>query len=227
LSLLPVISARDLCFEYASNRTVLQSLCLSIAPGEIVAVTGASGAGKTTLLTLCGALRSLQSGQLRVLGRDLESLSEGDQRSLRSSIGFIFQSHNLIDALTAGQNVVMGLLGRVSSEEASRLAIAALAALGLAARVDALPEQLSGGERQRVAVARALVRRPALILADEPTASLDEVSANAVKEALSDTARLTASAIVLVTHDSRLFEIADRVLRLVDGALVEVHPWDD
>jgi len=226
LSLVPAIAAHDLSFTYAAERTVLSSLSLMVAPGEIVVITGASGAGKTTLLTLCGALRSMQAGELRILGRDMRALSASEQRSLRSSIGFIFQSHHLIDALTARQNVIMGLLGSRAPEEASPLALAALTSLRLGHRADAMPEHLSGGERQRVAVARALVRKPGLILADEPTASLDELSANAVKEALSDAARVDCSAILLVTHDSRLFEVADRVLCLNNGKLKCVRPWD-
>jgi putative ABC transport system ATP-binding protein len=226
LSLVPVIAARDLNFTYTAGRAVLDSLSLTVAPGEIVAITGASGAGKTTLLTLCGVLRSLQVGDLRVLGQNVRALGASGQRTLRSSIGFIFQAHNLIDALTAGQNVVMGMLGEATPDETSRLAVAALKSLGLGHRVDAMPGQLSGGERQRVAVARALVRKPRLILADEPTASLDEASANAVKEALGDAARLHASATLLVTHDSRLFDISDRVLCLTDGALRETRQWD-
>jgi putative ABC transport system ATP-binding protein len=226
LNLVPVIAAKGVCFTYSAQRSVLSSLSLTVAPGEIVAITGASGAGKTTLLTLCGALRSVQTGDLRVLGRDLRMLTHSEQRTLRASLGFIFQAHNLIDALTARQNVVMGLLGQRAPDEASRLASDALKSLGLAHRVDAVPEHLSGGERQRVAVARALVRKPRLILADEPTASLDELSANAVKEALSDAARLDASAMLLVTHDSRLFEIADRLLCLTAGSLQEVRTWD-
>jgi putative ABC transport system ATP-binding protein len=211
---------------YTSTRSVLSSLSLTVAPGEIVAITGASGAGKTTLLTLCGALRSVQAGELRVLGQNLRTTGHREQRMLRSSIGFVFQAHNLIDALTAGQNVVMGLLGQAAPEDATRLATAALRSLGLGHRVDAMPEQLSGGERQRVAVARALVRKPRLILADEPTASLDEVSANAVNEALSEAARSGGTATLLVTHDARLLEISDRVLCLDGGALSEVRPWD-
>lgn len=227
MSFVPAISARDVRFSYGANRDVLRALSLTVAPGEIIAVTGASGAGKTTLLKLCGALRSMQSGKLRVLGKDLAALGRTEQRGLRSVIGFVFQSHNLIEALTAGQNVMMALLGRVPVSEASRRSVAALASLGLSDRIDALPEELSGGEKQRVAVARALVRNPVLVLADEPTASLDDVSATAVKECLSDAARLSASAVLLVTHDARLFEIADRVLRLSDGALVEVPLWYD
>jgi ABC-type lipoprotein export system ATPase subunit len=229
----PAIAASGLGFSYAETseptvrRHVLRSLNLTVAPGEIVAITGASGAGKTTLLSLCGALRSMQGGQLRVLGKDLADLSRVGQRELRSSIGLIFQSHHLIEALTARQNVVMSLQGRVPLAEANMRAEAALLALGLAGRVDALPEQLSGGEKQRVAVARALVRQPELILADEPTASLDDISANAVKAGLSDAARVFSSAVVLVTHDARIFEIANRVLRLTDGELIDVGLWSE
>jgi putative ABC transport system ATP-binding protein len=184
-------------------------------------LTGASGAGKTTLLTLCGALRSLQDGEITVLGRDLRGLSAARQREIRGAIGFIFQSHHLIEALSAGQNVVMSLLGRVPVEDATKLAETTLASLGLGAHIDALPEALSGGEKQRVAVARALVRKPALILADEPTASLDDGSAAVVIEAIRDAARQWASAVLIVTHDPRLFEIATRRVHLADGVLIE------
>jgi putative ABC transport system ATP-binding protein len=203
---------------------------LSVEPGEIVIVTGASGAGKTTLLTLCAGLRSVQEGQLRVLGLELKGISRAEQRELRSSIGLVFQSHSLIDALTAGQNVMMSLLGRLPPADANRRAEEALGLLGLGNRVDALPEELSGGEKQRVAVARALVRRPELILADEPTASLDDVTVAAVKAAITEVVRLSSSAVLVVTHDARIFDMSDRMLRLVDGALVEVsirsHPPD-
>jgi putative ABC transport system ATP-binding protein len=225
LSLVPAISAHELGFAYGVARDVLRSVNLVVAPGEVVIVTGASGAGKTTLLTLCGALRSVQVGHLRVLGRQVEGMSAQDRREMRSVIGFIFQSHHLIEALTATQNVMMGLLARIPPNEALHRAQAALGGLGLADRADAFPDQLSGGERQRVAVSRALVRDPQLILADEPTASLDDVSAAAVKEALSDAARLRSCAVLLVTHDARLFEVADRILRLSDGHLREVSPW--
>jgi putative ABC transport system ATP-binding protein len=222
------LTIRGLHHAYATDggpRQVLRSLDLTVRAGEVVVLSGASGAGKTTLLTLCGALRSVQDGEIRVLGRDLRGLSPAQQREVRSGIGFIFQAHHLIDALTAGQNVVMSLLGRVPVAEAARRADTALASLGLAARFDALPETLSGGEKQRVAVARALVRHPALILADEPTASLDPESADVVLETLGTAARRRGAAVLLVSHDSRVVAIADRRVHLADGVLVEQRPY--
>lgn len=222
-----VISASGLTYAYsqATSGNVLSALALDLAPGEIVVVTGASGAGKTTLLTLCGALRSVQRGELHVLGRDVQRLGHDARRELRGSIGFVFQAHHLIDALTAGQNVVMSLMDRVSIADATARSEIALNALGLAARVDALPSTLSGGEKQRVAVARALVREPALLLADEPTASLDDDSADIVKDAIAAAAKHRSCAVLLVTHDPRWFDVADRVLRLIDGELVALRTW--
>jgi putative ABC transport system ATP-binding protein len=220
----PLIAVRGLRHAYGAEparREVLRSLDLQVSAGEVVVLAGPSGAGKTTLLTLCGALRSVQAGRVRVLGRELGGLGPAAQRDVRAAIGFIFQSHNLLDALTAGQNVVMSLLGRVPPAEACRLAETALASLGLAERVDAMPDALSGGEKQRVAVARALVRNPALILADEPTASLDDRSATIVIEGLRHAARSASAAVLVATHDARVFEIADRKLHLKDGVLVE------
>jgi len=220
MKMLPTILARDIGFSYARSN-VLRSLSLAVAPGEVAVVTGAPGVGKTTLLSLCGALRSLQHGELRVLGRDLKGLGIAQQCEIRSLIGFIFQSHNLIDALTARQNVMLSVLDYTQLDLASRHAADQLETLGLATKVDAFPEDLSGGEKQRVAVARALVRKPRLILADEPTASLDDLSAGLVKEAIATAARTTSCAALVVTHDPRLFEIADRVLRLENGNLSE------
>jgi putative ABC transport system ATP-binding protein len=223
----PVIHARGLTHSYSSaTGNVLRALDLDLAPGEIVVVTGASGAGKTTLLTLCGALRSVQEGDLHVFGRDLKRFGREAQRELRSSIGFVFQAHHLIDALTAGQNVVMSLMDAVSMADAAQRAETALNALGLAHRIDALPSALSGGEKQRVAVARALVREPPLLLADEPTASLDDESADIVKAAISAAAKRRSCAVLIVTHDARLFDVADRLLRLVEGRLVDTRLID-
>ncbi|MBL8266137.1 ATP-binding cassette domain-containing protein [Steroidobacter sp.] len=220
----PVISIRGLSHSYGEGeqrRQILRAVDLTVAPGEVVVIGGPSGSGKTTLLTLCGALRSVQEGEVSVAGRGLNGLSADQQRELRGSIGFVFQSHNLIDALTAGQNVVMSLLGRFPPAQAESMAEAALESLGLLSRVDAFPEELSGGERQRVAVARALVRSPELILADEPTASLDNASAAAVIESIKEAARRTSCAVLLVTHDPRVLPIADRSLQLDGGKLFE------
>lgn len=220
-----VISVRNLDYTYAgSPRAILRDVHLEVAAGEIVLITGASGAGKTTLLTLCGALRSPQWGELHVLGRDVRSLDDRARRELRSSIGFVFQSAHLIDALTAGQNIVMSLMGRVPLTEATARSEATLGALGLAARIDALPKALSGGEKQRVALARALVREPALLLADEPTASLDDASAEIAKASIVAAANRSRCAVLIATHDARLFDIADRVLRLENGCLNEPRP---
>jgi putative ABC transport system ATP-binding protein len=218
-----VISARGLSYAYASaeDRKVLRDVDLDVVQGEIVIVTGASGVGKTTLLTLCGALRSVQEGELSVLGYDLRALDAEGQRMLRGSIGFVFQTHHLIDALTAGQNVVMSLLEPVSIADATSRAERALHALGLSHRIDALPKEMSGGEQQRVAVARALVREPRLLLADEPTASLDDAAVKIVKDAIASMAKQKACGVLLVTHDSRLFDVADRHLCLIDGRIVE------
>jgi putative ABC transport system ATP-binding protein len=224
LKVVPTILAREIGFSYGAKRargSILRSLSLAVAPGEVAVVTGASGAGKTTLLTLCGALRSIQDGELYVLGRDLRGLGVAEQCAIRSLIGFIFQSHNLIEALTARQNVMMSVLDRAQPGDFSKCAADKLASLGLSAKADAFPEALSGGEKQRVAVARALIRNPRLILADEPTASLDDRSAGLVKEAIANAARTTSCAVLVVTHDPRLFDIADRVLHLVDGSLSE------
>jgi putative ABC transport system ATP-binding protein len=224
-----VITARGLGYRYGNAQgagEVLRDLDLEVGAGEVVLVTGASGTGKTTLLTLCGALRSMQQGELTVLGRDLRRLDARAQRDLRCSIGFVFQSHHLLDALTAGQNVVMSLMERMPLSAAIERAERALQALGLGARIDALPAALSGGEKQRVAVARALIREPQLVLADEPTASLDDESASIVKDALLATARRRSCGVLIVTHDARLLDIADRVVRLVDGRLIVAPTWN-
>lgn len=219
-----VLMTRALSHSYVTNgapRSILRSLDLTVEAGEVVVVTGASGAGKTTLLTLCGALRSIQQGEVTVMNKSLGGLTGDEQRAVRASIGFIFQSHNLIDALTAGQNVMMSLLGQLELTAAIEATQTALASLGLGDRVDAFPEELSGGEKQRVAVARALVRRPSLILADEPTASLDDRAARTVKESIRRATTELGGATLLVTHDQRVFDIADRILHLEEGALTQ------
>ena len=204
-------------------RPVLRDVALQVGVGEVLLLTGPSGSGKTTLITLIGALRSMQEGSCRVLGQELLGASESDRVSLRQRIGFIFQNHNLLGALTARQNVAMALevAPRFSETERLRRAGEMLAAVGLAEHADRLPAKLSGGQRQRVAIARALVGDPGLVLADEPTAALDKVSGAEVARLLRDLAKSRGVPILMVTHDPRILDIADRVVAMEDGRIVE------
>jgi putative ABC transport system ATP-binding protein len=203
------------------RRSILRNVDATIATGEIVIVTGPSGSGKTTLLTLIGALRSAQEGSLRVFGEQLLGSPTTTLERVRQQIGFVFQSHNLMDALTAVENVELGL--RVSGSRTWRElrseATQMLEAVGLGAHLHKRSEQLSGGQRQRVAIARALAAQPRLVLADEPTASLDRDSGREVIERMQALARGRGTAILLVTHDSRILDVADRILHLEDGTL--------
>jgi putative ABC transport system ATP-binding protein len=203
------------------RKQILFDVSAAIAPGEIVIVTGPSGSGKTTFLTLIGALRSMQEGSLAVLGRELNGASAATLVEVRRQIGYVFQAHNLLDALTATQNVLMAMqLHPQPSRRGSRdRARAALAAVGLGERADHYPDQLSGGQKQRVAIARALVNEPKLVLADEPTASLDKQSGREVVELMQRLAKERGSTVLLVTHDHRILDVADRIMHLEDGRL--------
>ncbi len=184
-------------------------------------MTGPSGSGKTTLLTLIGGLRSVQEGSLTVLGNQLRGANNSFLEQVRKQIGFIFQSHNLLGSLTAIQNVEMALALQdiPSMDIAHERAAKILDSVGLGNFLDALPSQLSGGQKQRVAIARALVNQPKVILADEPTASLDKASGRDVVELMQHLARQQDCTILLVTHDNRILDIADRILSLEDGRL--------
>ncbi len=208
----------------ALRKQVLFDVSLDIMPGEIVILTGPSGSGKTTLLTLCGALRSVQKGSVRILGTELRNASKEVLVRVRERTGVIFQAHNLLDALTARQNVALalGLDRSLTNHQRNLRAARMIEAVGLADRTDYHPELLSGGEKQRVAVARALVREPKIVLADEPTASLDRKSGREVIELLNTIARHQGAAILLVTHDNRILDIADRIVNLEDGRLVSL-----
>jgi putative ABC transport system ATP-binding protein len=204
------------------RKQILFDVNVEIRSGEIVIVTGPSGGGKTTLLTLIGALRAAQDGSVRVLGTELHRARGGTLETIRKQIGFIFQAHNLVEALTALQNVEMALrlqrhVGRFERRQSAR---AMLKAVGLEHRMHYHPSELSGGQRQRVAIARALVTEPRLVLADEPTASLDRESGREVIALLQGLARARGTTIVLVTHDSRVLHFADRILHLEDGHLM-------
>jgi putative ABC transport system ATP-binding protein len=194
---------------------------LHIDAGQLVVMTGPSGSGKTTLLTLLGAIRRMQEGSLNVLGHDLGVLDDNEIISLRREIGFIFQMHNLFSSLTAIENVQMSCHGDAAAMARTTAdGLALLDRLGLGKRVNYRPQALSGGQRQRVAVARALVARPRLILADEPTAALDKVSCLEVIGILKEWAAEHGSAVVVVTHDNRVLDAADRIVSMVDGAIV-------
>lgn len=205
------------------RRPVLRDVELSVGAGEIVLLTGPSGSGKTTLLTLIGALRAMQEGSCVVLGREMNGATETDRVRLRRRIGFIFQNHNLLGFLTARQNVAMALELDPAIPEPERLDRAArmLGAVGLADHVDKPPAKLSGGQRQRVAVARALVGHPGIVLADEPTAALDKASGQEVVHLLRNLAKSRGVAILMVTHDPRILDIADRIVAMEDGRIVE------
>lgn len=205
-------------------RTVLRGVYTTLYPGEIVILTGPSGSGKTTLLTLAGALRSVQSGSVKVFGTELAGADTATRLQVRRKIGFIFQAPNLLDALSAEQNVALALAwhGPVEAAAARQKAREMLTLVGLAAHAAKFPAQLSGGQRQRVAIARALVAGPKLILADEPTSALDAQTGREVTELLQRLARQQGCAILLVTHDHRILDIADRTLALEDGRLVSV-----
>lgn len=205
------------------DRPVLREVGLTIAEGEIVLLTGPSGSGKTTLLTLVGALRAMQAGSCTVLGQQLMGATESQRVALRRRIGFIFQQHNLLEFLTARQNVelMFQLHPEVPPGEASDRAAYLLQRVGLGDRLDYLPSRLSGGQKQRVAIARALATGPKLILADEPTASLDSQTGREVVQLLQELARDRGCPILLVTHDSRVLHVADRILAMEDGRLSE------
>lgn len=218
------VHVQDLCYAFGEGtlrRPVLRNLSLSVEPGEIVLLTGPSGSGKTTLLTLIGALRAIQEGSCTVLGQELNGATEAQRVRLRRRIGFIFQHHNLLGFLSAAQNVAMALELDTALDDAERhrKAAAILEAVGLAEYVDARPSRLSGGQRQRVAVARALVHGPGLILADEPTAALDRQSGQEVVHLMRDLAKRDGMPILLVTHDPRILDIADRVIAMEDGRI--------
>lgn len=219
-----VIAINGVNHYYGSGRLrkqILFQIHTEIQPGEIVIMMGPSGSGKTTLLTLIGALRSTQEGSMRVLGHELNHAPTDLLVKVRRNIGYIFQAHNLLNSLTARQNVQMAveLHKHLSPGEAQRRAIDMLRSVGLDEWVNYYPHELSGGQKQRVAIARALASHPKIILADEPTAALDKQSGRDVVEIMQQLAKQQGSAVLLVTHDNRILDVADRILYMEDGHL--------
>jgi putative ABC transport system ATP-binding protein len=203
------------------RKQILFDINLQIYAGEIVLLTGPSGSGKTTLLTLIGALRSVQTGSLRVFDQELCGANKEQLVQVRRNIGYIFQAHNLLGFLTAQQNVQMTveLHPGMVKQKAKRRAKVMLDAVGLGDKITSYPENLSGGQKQRVAIARALVNHPKIVLADEPTAALDKKSGRDVVEIIQKLAKEQGCTILLVTHDNRILDIADRIIHMEDGRL--------
>jgi putative ABC transport system ATP-binding protein len=220
----PVVSARGVNFWFGQGelrKQILFDVGLDVAPGEVVLLTGESGSGKTTLLTLIGALRTLASGSLRVLGGELLHAGASTRVAIRRRIGFIFQAHNLIPHLSALDNVrlALELCPEVGPSDGCERAAELLDAIGVGHRMNAFPAALSGGQKQRVAFARALVARPDLILADEPTSALDGKTGREVIERLVELARGRGVPVLMVTHDARIFDVADRIIDMEDGRI--------
>ena len=224
MSQTPVVTVRHLNHAFGKGelrKPVLFDVDLDICAGEIVLLTGPSGSGKTTLLTLIAGLRSMQDGSVNVLGQELFGASKRQLVQVRNQIGFIFQAHNLLACLTAQQNVGMSLRlhPELSLEDRVDRSKAILESVGMADRVDYYPDSLSGGQKQRVAIARALVSEPKIVLADEPTAALDSKSGRDVVEIMQRLAKQQGCTILLVTHDTRILDIADRIVHMEDGRL--------
>jgi putative ABC transport system ATP-binding protein len=206
-----------------ARKQVIFDVDIEVARGSLTILMGPSGSGKTTVLTLMGCLRDVQEGSARLLGQELNGAGTAAQVALRRRLGFIFQAHNLHGSLTARQNVRTGLEVHGAGDEAAYLRAAdhMLGLVGLGERLDYLPGNLSGGQKQRVAVARALVANPGVVFADEPTAALDKESGRTVVEMLKALGRERGTTTVMVTHDNRILEMADRIVTLEDGRIVK------
>ena len=208
-----------------NKKQVLNNVNFFIKEGELVLLKGPSGCGKTTLLTLIGALRTCQSGDLTVLNNQLNGSSRKTRQKLRRNIGMIFQGHNLLRCLTAEQNVQMGadLLQNLTYLQRREVARKWLSAVGLAEHHKKLPSGLSGGQKQRVAIARALSANPKLLLADEPTSALDSVTGREIVSLLRKLAKEQNCSVLMVTHDPRISDMADRILNMEDGKIFSAH----
>ena len=222
------VSIKNLSHFYGSDKNkkrVLNKVDINIEKGELVLLKGPSGCGKTTLLTLIGALRTCQTGSLKVLNNELNGASNKIRQKLRRNIGMIFQGHNLLRCLTAEQNVQMGadLIEGLSYLQRREVARKWLSAVGLDDHYRKLPNDLSGGQKQRVAIARALSANPKLLLADEPTSALDSVTGREIVSLLKRLAKEQNCSVLMVTHDPRISDMADRILNMEDGKIDNAH----
>jgi putative ABC transport system ATP-binding protein len=222
-----VVEAVDIHHHYgegAQRVDVLFDINMQVREGELVIVTGPSGSGKTTLLTILGTMRKPSEGKLQLLGADTAGLEGAELDTLRNRIRFLFQKRNLLSSLTALQNVIAGVSTTPLTDPAwdEPRARYLLGVLGLADKTEAWPDELSGGQQQRVAIARVLIGLPDLIIADEPTSALDRVAGRLVVDQLKDLAMRAKCAVVLSTHDERIFDVATRRLHIEDGRCFEV-----
>jgi len=220
----PAVSSRALEMIYRSGNTCVRALAhvsLDISPGEFLLLMGPSGSGKTTLVSILGGILTPTAGEVTAFGTRITSLSPRQRARFRlSSVGFVFQGFNLFGALTARENVQLALALKGLRNSAARAsAVNLLDEVGLTGKAERLPRDLSAGEKQRVAIARALAGSPPLVLADEPTASLDADNGRMVTTLLRTLAKGRGCAVMTVTHDSRIMDVADRVVHLEDGAL--------
>jgi len=203
----------------------LRGVDLEVRQGELLMLVGPSGCGKTTLISVIAGILDRDKGECEVLGRDPQYMDQSERARFRGMrIGFVFQAFNLLPALTAAENIAVPLLiNGVARERSLARATELLAAVGIGGRARALPAQLSGGEQQRVAIARALIHDPKLIFCDEPTSNLDRETGHTMMEILRGVARSPDRALVVVTHDARIFSFADRIARMEDGKIIEVR----
>jgi putative ABC transport system ATP-binding protein len=221
------VNCRGVTKTYGTGDTrvmALRGIDLDVRPGELLMLVGPSGCGKTTLISIIAAILEQDSGDCEVLGRDVKGMVPNEKTRFRgASIGFVFQLFNLLPALTAVENVAIPLLiNGIPRENAEARAKQALEAVNLGARLDALPGKLSGGQQQRVAIARALVHEPKLIVCDEPTSNLDHETGRSVMNILRDVAKSPDRTLIVVTHDPRIFEFADRIAHMDDGKIIDV-----
>lgn len=203
----------------------LNQINLDIATGELMMLVGPSGCGKTTLISVIAGILDQDSGSCELFGENLQQLSSRDKLRFRAkNIGFVFQAFNLLPALTAVENVSVPLIiNGMKRQAAEQKALSLLEQVGLGDRSKSMPSQLSGGQQQRVAIARALVHSPRLIVCDEPTSALDHKTGNTVMNLLKEVALQQDRALVIVTHDARIFEFADRIAEMDDGHIVSVQ----
>jgi putative ABC transport system ATP-binding protein len=226
------VSCRQITKSYGTGEarvTAVWGVDLEVRRGELLMLVGPSGCGKTTLLSVITAILDQDSGTCEVFGRDLQHMSQSERARFRGvSIGFVFQLFNLLPALTAIENVAIPLLiNGISRRKAEARAREILEAVELGTRFRARPAQLSGGQQQRVAIARALVHDPKLIVCDEPTSNIDHETGRSMMQLLRDIARSPERAVIVVTHDTRIFEFADRIARMDDGKIIDVSEVKD